>query len=62
MRVLATRNSSRSGPDFVDYVGVSDELYELATKADIVFAAVPPTAATRGLFDMKFFEIPMEFW
>ena len=60
MRVIATRNSSRSGPDFVDYVGLSDEMYELASRADIVFAAVPPTAATRGLFDMRFFDAMKE--
>ena len=60
MRVIATRNSSRSGPDFVDYVGLSDEMYELAKEADIVFAAVPPTAATLGLFDMRFFDAMKE--
>ena len=60
MRVVATRNSSRSGPDFVEYVGLSDEMYELANEADIVFAAVPPTAATLGLFDMKFFDAMKE--
>ena len=60
MRVIATRNSSRSGPDFVDYVGLSDEMYELAKEADIVFAAVPPTPATLGLFDMRFFDAMKE--
>ena len=60
MRVIATRNSSRSGPDFVDYVGLSDEMYELAEEADIVFAAVPPTPATLGLFDMRFFDAMKE--
>ena len=60
MRVIATRNSSRSGPDFVDYVGLSDEMFDLAKQADIVFAAVPPTSATLGLFDMKFFEAMKE--
>jgi len=60
MRIIATRNSSRSGPDFVDYVGLSDEMYELAKEADIVFAAVPPTPATLGLFDMRFFDAMKE--
>ncbi len=60
MRVIATRNTSRSGPDFVDYVGLSDEMFDLANQADIVFAAVPPTPATLGLFDMKFFEAMKE--
>jgi phosphoglycerate dehydrogenase-like enzyme len=55
MRVLATRNSSREGPDFVAYVGLSDELSELAAQADVVVNATPLTAATTGLFDRKFF-------
>jgi phosphoglycerate dehydrogenase-like enzyme len=55
MRVLATRNSSRSGPDFVDYVGLSDELFELAAEADVVINALPLTPATEGLFDEAFF-------
>jgi hypothetical protein len=33
MRVIATRKTSRSGPAFVDYVGLSDEMYELAGQA-----------------------------
>ncbi len=32
MRVIATRSSSRDGPDFVDYVGLPDELNTLAGK------------------------------
>ncbi len=56
MRVLATRNSSRSGPDYVDYVGLADELLELAKQADVVVNAAPLTAKTREIFDRKFFE------
>jgi len=56
MTVLATRNSSREGPDFVEYVGLSDELYELAKRADVVVNALPLTNDTRGLFDKKFFD------
>lgn len=56
MRVIATRNSSRSGPDYVDYVGLSDELFELAAQADVVINALPLTAETRGLFDRAFFD------
>jgi phosphoglycerate dehydrogenase-like enzyme len=56
MRVLATRNSSRDGPDFVDYVGLSDELHELATEADVVINALPLTPATEGIFDDAFFD------
>ena len=55
MRVIATRNSSRSGPDYVDYVGLSDELMELAGQADVIVNALPLTAATEGLFDDEFF-------
>ena len=56
MRVIATRNSSRSGPDYVEYVGLSDELLELAARADVVINALPLTAETTGLFDEAFFD------
>lgn len=56
MRVIATRNSSRSGPDFVEYVGLSDELLELAAEADVVINALPLTPETEGLFDKAFFD------
>ena len=55
MRVIATRNSSRQGPDFVAYVGLSNELAELAGQADVVVNATPLTPATTGLFDRKLF-------
>ncbi|MDG2242204.1 MAG: D-2-hydroxyacid dehydrogenase [Rhodospirillaceae bacterium] len=56
MRVIATRNSSREGPDFVDYVGLADELPELAEQADVLVNAMPLTDSTRGVFDAAFFE------
>ena len=56
MRVIATRNSSRSGPDYVDYVGLSDELHKLAGEADVVVNALPLTPETTGIFDKAFFE------
>jgi phosphoglycerate dehydrogenase-like enzyme len=56
MRVIATRNSSRSGPEYVDYVGLSDELFELAAQADVVINALPLTPETQGLFDKAFFD------
>ena len=56
MRVIATRNSSRSGPDYVDYVGLSDELFDLAAEADVVINALPLTPETDGLFDAAFFD------
>ena len=55
MRVIATRNSSREGPDFVDYVGLADELSALAEQADVVVNAMPLTDSTRGVFDAAFF-------
>ncbi|MCH8159541.1 MAG: D-2-hydroxyacid dehydrogenase [Proteobacteria bacterium] len=55
MRVIATRNSSREGPDYVDYVGLSSELLQLAGEADVIINALPLTDATRGLLDEEFF-------
>jgi phosphoglycerate dehydrogenase-like enzyme len=55
MRVIATRNSSRSGPDYVEYVGLADELHTLAAKADVIVNALPLTEATTALFDKNFF-------
>ena len=56
MKVVATRNTSRKGPDFVEYVGLSDELFALAKKADIVVNTVPLTEKTGGLFNREFFK------
>ena len=55
MTVFATRNSSREGPDFVEYVGLSDELFDLAAKADVIVNALPLTPLTTGIFDAEFF-------
>lgn len=55
MYVIATRNSSRSGPGYVEYVGLADEYIELAGRADVVVNATPLTLATRGMFDERFF-------
>lgn len=55
MRVIATRNSSKEGPDFVEYVGLADELHALASRADVVVNALPLTAQTSALFDADFF-------
>ena len=60
MRVIATRNTSRSGPAFVDYVGLSDEMYGLASEADVVFASVPNTPDTQEMFDARFFDAMRE--
>ena len=55
MRVIGTRRGSREGPDFVDYVGLSGELYELAAEADFIVNALPLTPETIGLLDAEFF-------
>ena len=55
MRVLATRNSSRTGPDFVEYVGLSNETEKLAGEADFIVNALPLTDTTQGLVDKKLF-------
>ena len=47
---------SREGPDYVEYVGLGDELHKLAANADFVVAALPLTAKTTDLFDKKFFD------
>lgn len=55
MRVTGTRRSSREGPDFVQYVGLSDERFKLAAEADFIVNALPLTPETTGLFDAEFF-------
>jgi phosphoglycerate dehydrogenase-like enzyme len=55
MRVLATRSSSRTGPSYVEYVGLANEALELAQQADVVVNTAPLTDATRGMFDKNFF-------
>ena len=55
MRVIATRRSGREGPEFVDYVGLPDELLELAAQADVIVNALPLTRETTGIFGREFF-------
>jgi phosphoglycerate dehydrogenase-like enzyme len=55
MKVIATRASGRTGPDFVSYVGLPDELAKLAAEADFVVNTAPLTAQTTGIFDAAFF-------
>jgi phosphoglycerate dehydrogenase-like enzyme len=55
MTVIATRNSSREGPDYVSRVGLSDELPAMIGEADVVVAALPLVPATTHLFDAKMF-------
>jgi phosphoglycerate dehydrogenase-like enzyme len=56
MRVIATRNTRRSGPKYVEYVGLADELMTLVKQADVVVNVTPLTKATTGLFDRTFFK------
>jgi len=55
MRVTATRASGRTGPDYVSYVGLPDELHKLAAEADFVVNTAPLTPQTTGIFDAAFF-------
>jgi len=55
MKVIAIRNSSRSGPDFVDKVGLPTDLHQFAGKADIVVNTTPLTPKTKGMFNQQFF-------
>ncbi|WP_454063861.1 D-2-hydroxyacid dehydrogenase [Candidatus Nitrospira salsa] len=55
MHVIATRNSRREGPAYVDYVGLADELLELSKQADVVVNATPLTPTTKGLFNAAIF-------
>jgi phosphoglycerate dehydrogenase-like enzyme len=55
MHIIATRNSSRTGPGFVEHIGLPDELPVLVGRADIVMIAAPLTPQTKALFDRKMF-------
>jgi len=55
MRVSGTRNSSRDGPEFVEYVGLSHELHDLAAQADVIVNALPLTPGTKALLGGEFF-------
>ena len=55
MQVIAIRNSSRTGPDFVAQVGLPEDLLAFASRADVIANAAPLTPATRGALDEAFF-------
>ncbi|MEJ1964248.1 MAG: D-2-hydroxyacid dehydrogenase [Gammaproteobacteria bacterium] len=55
MKITATRNSGRTGPDYVSYVGLPSELLTLAKDADVVVNTAPLTTETTGLFNARFF-------
>ncbi len=56
MRVIGIRRSSREGPEYVEYVGLTDELYDLAGQADVIVNALPLTAETQGIYNRDFFD------
>ena len=55
MRVIATRASGRTGPEYVSYVGLPNELLKLTKDADFVVNCAPLTAQTTGIFNKEFF-------
>lgn len=55
MQVIATRRSGREGPGFVGYVGLPDELLDLAAQADVIVNTLPLTRETTGIFGREFF-------
>lgn len=57
MKVIATRASGRTGPDYVSYVGLPSELLTLARTADVIVNAAPLTSETTGIFNDKFFAV-----
>lgn len=57
MKVVATRDSDRSKPDFVSYVGLPDEMLTLAKSADVIVSSVPLTPQTKGMYDARFFAV-----
>lgn len=57
MRVIATRNSSRNGPEFVEQVGLANELPEMIAQADVVVNVTPLTPETIGMFDAELFAL-----
>lgn len=55
MEVIAIRNSSRTGPDFVAEVGLPEDLLAFAARADVIANAAPLTPATQHILNDKFF-------
>ncbi|MET0533716.1 MAG: D-2-hydroxyacid dehydrogenase [Steroidobacter sp.] len=55
MKITATRASGRTGPDYVSYVGLPDELPKLVSEADFVVNTAPLTPQTKGIFNAALF-------
>jgi phosphoglycerate dehydrogenase-like enzyme len=56
MRVVAIRASGHTGPDYVSYVGLPDEMLKLTRDADFVVNCAPLTPQTTGIYNREFFE------
>jgi phosphoglycerate dehydrogenase-like enzyme/glyoxylase-like metal-dependent hydrolase (beta-lactamase superfamily II) len=56
MRVTGIRSSRRSGPPFVDRVGLTEDLAEFIAEADVVVNCLPMTPDTADIFDTALFE------
>jgi phosphoglycerate dehydrogenase-like enzyme/glyoxylase-like metal-dependent hydrolase (beta-lactamase superfamily II) len=57
MRVTGIRSSRRSGPPFVDQVGLTEDLAAFAAEADVVVNCLPMTPATTDIFDAALFKV-----
>jgi len=57
MRVTGIRSSRRSGPPFVDQVGLTQDLAAFAAEADVVVNCLPMTPDTADIFDGALFEV-----
>jgi phosphoglycerate dehydrogenase-like enzyme/glyoxylase-like metal-dependent hydrolase (beta-lactamase superfamily II) len=57
MRVTGIRSSGRSGPPFVDQVGLTGDLAEFAADADVVVNCLPMTPDTADIFDETLFDL-----
>jgi (S)-sulfolactate dehydrogenase len=56
MRVLATNAAiPAQKPDYVEYIGLPDELGKLVGQADVVATALPLTPQTQNLFNAEMF-------
>ena len=55
MKIIATRNTGRDHPDYVEYVGGPDETDKLAAQADVIVASLPLTPETTHMFNAAFF-------
>lgn len=56
MKVIAIRNSGRTGPPSVSEVGLGTDLHAFAARADVIVNTLPLTAQTTRLFDKAFFD------